>query len=121
MTGHPPPADLERLVRGTLSAGEKQRLLSHLLGRCPRCCSALVRFGGFDLDAASEVATEDYSIALDRAFATACRIAAPRQQAADTLASLLAGSGEQAGCPVVEPTTLRGLPRVQGLIEAARR
>jgi tetratricopeptide (TPR) repeat protein len=117
MTEHPPPADLERLVQGTLSADEKHQLLAHLLGRCPRCCSALAQFGGFDV--AGVVAAEDYQGALDRAFATASRIAAPRQQAADAVAALVAGT-EAAGRPVPEPTSLRGLPKVQALLEAAR-
>jgi len=119
MTEHPPPADLERLVNGTLSADEKQRLMAHLLGRCPRCCSALGHFGGFD--AAGVVVAEDYEGALDRAIATAARFAAPRQQAAETLASLLAGEGNPAGRrSPPEPATLAGLPRVQALLEAAR-
>jgi anti-sigma factor RsiW len=99
MTEHPPPADLDRLVQGTLSADEKRRLFAHLLGRCPRCCSALAHFGGFDV--AGVVAAEDYQGALDRAFAAAARFAAPRREAAETLAALLASDSDRlpgAGC-----------------------
>jgi tetratricopeptide (TPR) repeat protein len=119
MTEHPPAADLERLVQGTLSADEKHRLMTHLLRRCPRCCSALGNFGGFD--AAGVVVAEDYEGALDRAIAKASRFAAPRQQAADTLASLLASDGNPAGRrSTPEPDTLHGLPRFRALLEAAR-
>ncbi|HVR11794.1 MAG TPA: hypothetical protein VMW75_27375 [Thermoanaerobaculia bacterium] len=118
MTEHPSPADLDRLVQGTLSADEKRRLFAHLLGRCPRCCSELARVGGFE--AAGAVVAEDYEGALDRAFTTASRFAAPRRQAADTVASLVAGDVERAGRPAPAPATLRGLPRVQALLETAR-
>jgi tetratricopeptide (TPR) repeat protein len=122
MTEHPPPADLDRLVQGTLSADERHRLLEHLLRRCPHCCSALAHFGGFAAtgEEAGVLVAEDYQGALDRAFARASRFAAPRQQAANTVASLLAGADRWAGGPAPEPTSLRGLPRVQGLLEAAR-
>jgi tetratricopeptide (TPR) repeat protein len=120
MTEHPPPADLDRLVQGTLSADEKRRLFAHLLGRCPRCCSALAHFGGFDV--AGEVAAEDYQGALDRAFAAAARFAAPRREAAETLAALLAGDSDRLGrsTPTPAAAARRGLPRVRALLEAAR-
>jgi tetratricopeptide (TPR) repeat protein len=118
MTEHPPPADLDRLIQGTLSADEKRRLFAHLLGRCPRCCSELARVGGFQ--AAGAVVAEDYQSALDRAFSAATRFAAPRRQATNTVASLVAGDVEGAGRPAPAPATLRELPRAQALLEAAR-
>ena len=94
MPEHPPPADLDRLVEGTLSAHDKALLLSHLLRRCPRCCGALARRCGFEVP--GEAAGEDYGAAIDRALAGALRITAPRLEALaalDSLLALLTGDG----------------------------
>ncbi len=119
VTEHLSPADLDRLVQGSLSAGEKVRLVFHLLHRCPRCCKALAHFGGFSV-AGEVAAVQDYNAALDRAIATACRIAAPREQAAEVVASLLAGDDGKAAHAISVPAGLHGLPRVRALLEAAR-
>jgi tetratricopeptide (TPR) repeat protein len=118
MTEHPPPADLDRLVEGTLSTREKHLLLSHLLRRCPRCCAALARRGGFEVP--GEMAGEDYSAAIDRAVAAAFRITAPRQEALAALASLLAGDVKRSGRSTAELLTLEGLPRLRALLETSR-
>jgi tetratricopeptide (TPR) repeat protein len=119
MTDHPPPADFDRLVQGTLSAREKHRLISHLLRRCPRCCGALARRGGFEVP--GELATEDYGTAVDRAIAAASRITAPRREAIATLAGLLAIDGERVGRSTAElPHPTEGPPRLQALLETSR-
>jgi len=119
MPEHPPPADLDRLVQGTLSAPEKHLLLSHLLRRCPRCCGALARRCGFEVP--GEVAGEDYGVAIDRALAAALRITAPRLEALATLDSLLADDGSRTGPPsATELPLLQGLPRLRALLETSR-
>src|SRR5689334_11219482 len=108
MPEHPPPADFDRLVEGTLSAHGKALLLSHLLRRCPRCCGALARRCGFEVP--GEVAGEDYAAAIDRAVAGALRITAPRLEALAALDSLLADDGRRTGPSAVELPALQGLP-----------
>jgi tetratricopeptide (TPR) repeat protein len=116
---HSPPPDMDRFVQGTLSRHEKHRLLAHLLQRCPICCRALARRGGFEIPGEVPV-EEDYAAALDRALAAAASIAAPREEAASTLAALLVAEGPEAGRATAELRDLRGLPRLRALLEAAR-
>jgi tetratricopeptide (TPR) repeat protein len=121
MPEHPPPADLDRLVEGTLSAHDKALLLSHLLRRCPRCCGALARRCGFEVP--GEAAGEDYGAAIDRALAAALRITAPRLEALatlDSLLGLLTGDGGPTGSSAAELPLLQGLPRLRALLEASR-
>jgi tetratricopeptide (TPR) repeat protein len=118
MPEHPPPAAIERLVQGALSARERHRLLSHLLQRCPRCCGALARHGGFDIP--GEAAREDYDLAVDRAFAASLRFATPRLAAISTLSVLLAGDYRRGRLSGPELARLQGLPRLLALIEASR-
>jgi len=118
MPEHPPPADLDRLVEGTLSAHDKALLLSHLLRRCPRCCGALARRCGFEVP--GDVAGEDYGGAIDRALSAALRITAPRLEALATLDFLLAGDGRRTGPAAAELPVLQGLPRLRALLETSR-
>ena len=118
MPEHPPPADFDRLVEGTLSAHGKALLLSHLLRRCPRCCGALARRCGFEVP--GEVAGEDYGAAIDRAVATTLRITAPRLEALAALDSLLADDGRRTGSAAAELPALQGLPRLRALLETSR-
>lgn len=118
MTDHPPPADLDRLVQGTLSAREKHRLVSHFLRRCPRCCGALAQRGGFEVP--GEVPDEDYGAAVDRAIAAASRITAPRREALAALAALLVVDGDRVGSSTAALAHLEGPPRLQALLEASR-
>jgi len=118
MTGHPPSADLSRLVQGTLSTREKHRLLSHLLRGCPRCCADLARHGG--IEGSGEPSAEDYGAAIDRAIATACRITAPRREALDTLDALLAVDGEEVVRSTAKLAHLEGAARLKALLETSR-
>jgi tetratricopeptide (TPR) repeat protein len=119
MTGHPPSADFDRLVQGTLSAGEKHRLVSHLLRGCPHCCGDLARHEG--LDRSSEHWAEDYSAAIDRAIAGASRITAPRREALAALASLLVVDGEEVVRSTAKlPHFDEGPSRLQALLETSR-
>jgi tetratricopeptide (TPR) repeat protein len=120
MSEHLVPADLERLVQGTLSAPDKHRVLTHLLRRCPRCCGALARFGG--LDATAEVAANEYDGAVERAIARAMQTCGPRYEAITTLAALLgdARSSRHRNLSPAELAALEGLRRLRALIEAAR-
>lgn len=119
MPEHPQPADLDRLVQGTLTPRERQLLVSHLLERCPRCCGALALRCGFEMPGD---AGEDYGVAIDRALTAAVRTTEPRREAIATLASLLANRSDRAGgsAPKLPVTGLRGLPRLRALLEASR-
>jgi len=120
MPEHPPPADLDRLVEGTLATHEKALLLSHLLRRCPRCCGALARRCGFEVP--GEVGAEEYGTAIDRALGAALQITAPRLEALATLDSLLAGDDRRTGPAAAELQlpVLQGLPRFRALLETSR-
>jgi tetratricopeptide (TPR) repeat protein len=122
MTEHPPPADFVRFAHGTLAARDKHRLLTHLLRRCPHCCLALARLGGFETPGAppGEVSAEDYDGAIDRAYAAASRIAGRRYEAMATVAALLAGEGAATGHSTTGLRLLQDLPRLRALLEAAR-
>jgi len=41
LTDHPTPSEIDRLVRGTLTGAGRRRLVTHLLGGCPRCARLL--------------------------------------------------------------------------------
>jgi len=119
MLDHPPAADWERLIQGSLSSFEKLRLLPHLLQGCPHCCNSLARHGGMDFP--GEAGGEEYATAVKRAIATVTQIEPARQSAAAVLAALLAGYGETARSIArtkEDLSALRGLPRVQALLEA---
>jgi tetratricopeptide (TPR) repeat protein len=118
MTAHPPATDLDRLVRGTLSAREKHCLVSHLLRGCPRCCGHLARHGGFD--GSREPSADDYGAAIDRAIAEASRITAPRREALAALAALLAVDGEEVIRSTAKLPHLEGPSRLQALLETSR-
>ncbi|HEV7507223.1 MAG TPA: hypothetical protein VGS07_20200 [Thermoanaerobaculia bacterium] len=38
---HPPPADLQRFLRGETSRGEARAVVRHLLAGCPECATAM--------------------------------------------------------------------------------
>ena len=115
---HLVPADFDRLVRGKLTAKQKRLLLTHLLQRCPRCCGGLARLGGFD---SAEIAANQYDGPIRRAVATAVRLTAPGQEAFAVVAALLSDEEDsRAERSPAEMAGLRGLPRLQALLEACR-
>jgi tetratricopeptide (TPR) repeat protein len=118
MTEHVSPADLDRLVHGTLSVHEKGRMLAHFLCRCPRCCSSLTQHAGYD--DSGEVEVEEYHVVVDRVLSSASRISAARRAAADALASLLALDRMASRLSTSELARLKGLPRLQALLETSR-
>jgi hypothetical protein len=41
LTDHPTPSEIDRLVRGSLTGAGRRRLVTHLMGGCPRCARLL--------------------------------------------------------------------------------
>jgi hypothetical protein len=119
VTEHLLPGDLERLVAGLCSPGEKRRLLGHLLGRCAECCDTVMRYGGLD-EGATVAGDDDYTAAVDRGIDRALLHAAPRQRAISLLAALLAGDRGWIELSTVDLGRLQGLPRIEALIAAGR-
>lgn len=113
MSEHLVPADLDRLVKGTLSLPAKRRLVGHFLQRCPHCCGAVARYAW--VEAAPAVDEDDYDVAVSRAIRKVMSTAALA-----TLAALLADDRNSRQLSAVELAVLRGLPRIQALIQAAR-
>ncbi len=118
MSEHLLPADLDGLVRGSLPALERRRILAHLLRRCPNCCAVLARGGGWQAMDVQEMA--DYGSAIERAISSSLRIASPRYEAMKSLDALLADDRLWRDVAPSELSSLRGLQRVEALIEAAR-
>jgi tetratricopeptide (TPR) repeat protein len=118
MTEHLLPADLDRLAEGRLSARERQRLVAHLLRRCPECVAVIAGSGAVG-PPAGDGRGEDYDLALDRAFDAALRLTAPRREAMDTVAALLAGGRGAGRLSATQLAELRELPRLQALLESA--
>jgi tetratricopeptide (TPR) repeat protein len=115
MNEHLLPDEVIELAAGRLSADRRLVLLEHLLRRCIECAGALARYGG--LGTAASIASEEYDGAVSRAVARASRLAAQRQQAAAILGALLAGDRGWQELSPGEIALLRGLPRVQALLQ----
>jgi tetratricopeptide (TPR) repeat protein len=113
MPEHLVPADLDRLVRGKLSGPEKRLMVGHLLKHCPHCCGALARYGG--MAGTLPIKENDYDGAVNRAVR---RVMSNAALAA--IAALLADDPASHRKPSAELAALKGLPRVQTLIQAAR-
>ena len=115
MSEHLLPNEVTELAAGRLSTERRLLLLEHLVRRCTECAGALARYGG--LDNAPSAADEDYSGAVDRALARASRLAADRQQAVAILGAVLTGDRGWQELSPAEIALLRGLPRVQALLQ----
>lgn len=113
MPEHLVPADLDRLVRGSLSGSEKRLVVGHLLKQCPHCCGALARYSG--LECSLPVDEDDYQRAVSRAIRQALSKAARA-----TIAALLGDDRASEQQFTAELATLKGLPQVKALIQAAR-
>src|SRR5437588_2727094 len=98
MPEHLLPADLGRLVQGTLSLPDKRRLLGHLLQKCQRCLGTLARYVG--VEGSSAVDEDDYDAAVSRAIRTVMSTAAVA-----TLAALLADDRSQRQLSATELAT----------------
>jgi hypothetical protein len=92
---------------------DRRRLVGHLLQRCPHCCGALARYAG--VEESPVVDEDDYDVAVSRAIRKVMSTAA-----LDTLAALLADDRKSRQLSAGELTALRGLPRIQALVLAAR-
>ncbi len=112
---HLRPTEVSELAAGTLSSARRLALLMHLVRRCRQCAGILARYGG--LTAAPRAADEEYDAAVGRAVGRVSSLAADRRQAVAILRSLLAGDRRWQEPAPEKIAALRGLPRVQALLE----
>ena len=117
MPEHLPPDDLARFAAGTLPRQKSRWLVRHLLRGCPACSQLLATYVGIN---PASVPEEAYEATVSRAITKATKEAPMRQEAVAILTSLLTGQRSWSNLSSSDLATLRGLPRVKGLIEAGR-
>lgn len=117
VTDHPSAEDFALLASGKLSRQKKAELLRHLMRGCPACSGLLALHG---IPTPVEVPEEAYDDVVARAVARASATAQAGMGAVAILTSLLAGERSWSDLSTPEIASLRGLPRVQALLEAGR-
>jgi tetratricopeptide (TPR) repeat protein len=117
VTDHPSAEDFALLASGQLSRRKQAELLRHLVQGCPACSGLLALHG---IPTPAEVPEEGYDEVVARAVARASATAQAGTGAVAILASLLSGERSWKDLSTPEIASLRGLPRVQALLEAGR-
>jgi tetratricopeptide (TPR) repeat protein len=117
VTDHPSAEDFALFASGQLSRQKRSELLRHLMRGCP-ACSSLLALHRIPLPAA--VSEDAYDEVVSRAVARASLIAQSGSGAVAILTSLLSGERSWSDLSSPEMASLRGLPRVQALLEAGR-
>ncbi len=117
VTDHPSAEDFALLASGKLPHQKKAELLRHLMHGCP-ACSGLLELHGIPTPA--KVPEEAYDEVVARAVARASVTARAGTGAVAILTSLLSGERSWNDLSTPEIASLRGLPRVQALLEAGR-
>jgi tetratricopeptide (TPR) repeat protein len=117
VTDHPSAEDFALLASGQLSRKKKADLLRHLMRGCPACSGLLALHG---IPRPAEVPEEAYDEVVARAVAQASATARAGTGAVAIFTSLLSGERSWNDLSAPEIASLRGLPRVQALLEAGR-
>lgn len=117
MTDHPSAEEFALFVSSKLSCQKRSDLLRHLVQGCSTCSRLLESHG---IPAPAEVPEEAYAEVVARAVARASETAAAGSGALAILTSLLSGERSWSDLSSPEIASLRGLPRVQALLEAGR-
>jgi hypothetical protein len=123
---HPTAVELEGLVVGGLSAGQRRSVISHLVRGCPRCGSIVTQYlpmlvGKAARTAPPPPAEATYDGALNRAVAAirtvgmARLLVNPAEPKTPEIVDLLAARGV-AGLEDV-PSSLQGIPLYEALLE----
>jgi|ERR1700720_989835 len=117
VTYHPSTEDFALFASGQLSREKRSEMLRHLMRGCPACSDLLAAHG---IPTLPEVPEEAYDEVVARAVAQASATAQAGTGAVAILTSLLSGERSWSDLSSPEIASLRGLPRVQALLEAGR-
>ena len=117
VTNHPSAEDFALFASGKLSREKQSELLRHLVRGCPACSGLLAAHG---IPTPAEVPEEAYDEVVACAVARASATAQAGSGPVAILTSLLSGERSWSDLSSPEIASLRGLPRVQALLEAGR-
>ena len=117
VTDHPSAEEFALFLSGKLSRQKRSDLLRHLVRGCPTCSQVLASHGG---PLPADVLEEAYEEVVARSVAQVSETAKAGTGALAILTSLLSGEKSWGDLSSPEIAGLRGLPRVQALLEAGR-